>query len=168
MLPTNDQDRGPYRIDLVQAIWTRIARTADALYQTQALACSAAALQQRIQVTAEQGNAAIDDPDLTRVLRVLAAWDGMHAGDWLRKTVTDQQLPRRGTTPALALQGRLQGVGCERLVCTLSRRRDPQNPTRIAELHRVTIRSAGGGIASCESESFALALEGALRMAGAR
>jgi hypothetical protein len=166
MLPTKDQDHGPFRIDLVLAIWTRVARTADALYQTQALSSSAAALHQRIQVTAEQGNQAIDDPELTRVLRVLAAQDGMHAGDWLRKTAVEAQMPRRKPPASIDLQVRLKGVQCVRLVCSLVRRRGDED--KMLESHRVTIRNTRGDVASCESDSFANALDGAIKMAGVR
>jgi hypothetical protein len=161
----NGQDVGPYRIDLVVAIWYRIARVTDALYAIGALAVTASTLRQIVDVCKEQGNEAIDDPDLTRALRILAAQDGMHAGDWLRARAVEAQMPRRKPPAPLDLQIRLKGVQCMRLVAQLITRREGET---VTEAHRVTIRNTRGDVASCESASFANALEGAIKMAGAR
>ncbi len=157
----NDQDAGPYRIDLVLAIWSRIARTAEALVGIGAIATQPGDLRRIVDATGEAGNAAIDHDCLTRTLRVLAHADGMHAGDWLRARAVEAQMPRRKPPAPLDLQIRLKGVQCKRLVGQLIERDD-------GDAYRVTIMNTRGDVASVESSSFANALEGAIRMAGAR
>lgn len=157
----NEQDVGPFRIDELLAIWTRVARTVEALWSIHAVTNPSAELRKLVQATQEVGDAVIDHPDITRALRVLAAQDGMHAGDWLRMKAVEASMPRRKPPPALDLQLRLRGLNCTRLVAQLVRREDEES-------YRVTIRNVRGDVSSVESASFANALEGAIKMAGAR
>lgn len=162
----NEQDIGPFRIDDLLAIWTKVARTIEALWTIHAVTNSSAELRKLIQVTQEVGDSVIDHPDITRALRVLALQDGMHAADWLRMKAVEASMPRRKPPPALDLQLRLKGLNCKRLVAQLIRR--DLDDGEIEESYRVTIRSVRGDVASVESASFANALEGAIKMAGAR
>lgn len=164
MLP-NDQDRGPYRIDLVLAIWSRVARAAEALRFVGALDVSPEALRKAVDDHVAQGLELVDIPDLTKTLVVCAVQDGMHAGDWLRMRAVEAQLPRRKPPAALDLQIRLKGLQCRRLVAQLITRHEG---TEVHESHRVTIVNVRGDVASVESSSFANALDGAIKMAGAR
>lgn len=164
MIP-NSQDTGPYRIDLLMLIWGRISRSADALHGIGAIARDGAALGELVQAAAAAGQHLLDLEDVTRTLRVMAAQDGMHAGDWLRSRAAEAQLPRRKPPPALDLQIRLRGLQCERLVAKVIRRVDDKT---VVEAYRVTITNTRGDVASVESSSFANALEGAISMAGAR
>lgn len=159
----NTKDAGPYRIDLVLAIWSRVSRTADALFAVSAIASSGNALQSALQDAAELGATVIDHDCLTRTLRVLALQDGMHAGDWLRMRALEAGMPRRKPPASTDLQIRLKGVQCVRLVAQLIRR---QEGDEVHEAHRVTIRNVRGDVASVESPSFANALDGAIKMAG--
>lgn len=159
----NEQDIGPYCIDELLAIWSRIARTVDALYAVHAVARSSVELKQLVDATRELGDAVIDHQDITRTLRVLAAQDGMHAGDWLRMKAVEASLPRRKPPPAVDLQIRLKGLNCKRLVAQLV-----SGETEDDEGFRVTIVTMRGDVASVESHNFANALEGAIKMAGAR
>lgn len=159
----NTQDVGPYRIDLVLAIWSRIARTADALHVVGAIASSGELLRGAVDDAAEQGNSVIDHHDLTRTLRVLALQDGMHAGDWLRARAVEADMPRRKPPASVELQIRLKGVQCSRLVARLIR---VEKDGELYEAHRVTIKNLRGDVASVESSSFANALDGAIKMAG--
>lgn len=155
MMRPNDQDRGPFRVDLLLAIWQRFTRTADALFEVGAIANPTAKLRQLL----EAAKGEIDHPDVTRALRVLALQDGMHAGDWLRMKAVEAQLPRRKPPPAVELQIRLRGLNCKRLIAKLDDEK---------ENYRVTIWNSRGDVASVESASFANALDGAIQMAGAR
>jgi hypothetical protein len=159
----NEQDIGPFRIDELLAIWQRVARTVEALWAIHAVTSSSAELRKLVQATQEVGDGVIDHQDITRALRVLAAQDGMHAADWLRMKAVEASMPRRKPPPALDLQLRLKGLNCTRLVAQLRRSTDPED-----EGFRVTIRNVRGDVVSCESPSFANALEGAIKMAGAR
>lgn len=157
-LRPNEQDSGPYCIDHLRAIWGRFARTADALRAVAAIPLGGEDLRLVVQTAAEAGNEAISNPTITRVLRILAAQDGMHAGDWLRMRAAEAVLPRRKTPPAVELQIRLRGLNCKRLVVKIADR----------EHYRVTIQNVRGDVASAESASLTNALEGAIKMAGAR
>lgn len=159
----NEQDIGPFRIDELLAIWTKIARTVEALWSIHACGAPSAEIRKMIAVTQEVGDAVIDHPDLTRALRVLSQQDGMHAADWLRMKAVEASMPRRKPPPALDLQLRLKGLNCTRLVAQLVR-----GDTEDDEGFRVTIRNVRGDVVSVESASFANALEGAIKMAGAR
>jgi hypothetical protein len=161
----NEQDIGPFRIDELLAIWQRVARTVEALWAIHAVTSSSAELRKLVQATQEVGDGVIDHQDITRALRVLAAQDGMHAADWLRMKAVEASMPRRKPPPALDLQLRLKGLNCTRLVAQL-RRSDPID--RGSKAFRVTIRNVRGDVVSCESPSFSNALEGAIKMAGAR
>jgi len=157
----NAQDLGPYRIDLIRAIWGRIARMVDALRDVGAICSSVtvASIEASLRGAEELGAEVIDDYELTKTLRVLAAQDNMHAGDWLRARAVEAQMPRRKPPPALDLQLRLKGLQCKRLVA----RCEPDG-----ESYRVTIANVRGDVVSAHSSSFANALEGAIKMAGAR
>lgn len=157
-LRPNEQDIGPYRIDHLRAIWGKIGRTADALHAVNAIALCGEDLRLVVQTAAEEGNEALNNPTMTRVLRILAAQDGMHAGDWLRMKAAEAVLPRRKTPPAVDLQIRLRGLNCKRLVVKLA---DDEN-------YRVTIQNVRGDVASVESTSLSNAIDGAIKMAGAR
>lgn len=159
----NEQDVGPYRIDELLAIWSKVARTSDALHAVQAISMSSIELKRLVDAAQERGRKDIDHQDITRTLRVLAAQDGMHAGDWLRMKAVEASLPRRKPPPAVDLQLRLKGLNCKRLVAQLVK-----GETEDDEGFRVTIVTMRGDVASVESPSFANALEGAIKMAGAR
>jgi hypothetical protein len=159
----NAQDVGPYPISELLAIWSKVARTADALYAVNAISRPSLELKQLVDATHELGDQVVDHQDLTRTLRVLAAQDGMHAGDWLRMKAVEASLPRRKPPPAVDLQLRLKGLNCKRLIAQLVK-----GETEDDEGFRVTIVTMRGDVASVESPSFANALEGAIKMAGAR
>jgi hypothetical protein len=161
----NAQDTGPYRVDLVTLIWGRISRSADALHGVGAIAHNGQQLGELVQAAVAVGQELVAIEDLTRTLRVLAAQDGMHAGDWLRSRAVEAQMPRRKPPAALDLQIRLRGLQCRRLVAKLITRTDDED---VTEAYRVTIVNTRGDVASVESSSFANALEGAIAMAGAR
>lgn len=167
----NVEDSGPYQIDLILDLWTWVARAADALWALGAISLPSAELRKILAAVAEQGNASISHDDITRTLRVLAAIDCMHAGDWLRMKAADQRMPRRKTPPAVDLQIRLKGLQCKRLVCSLVRLKTGEHamiPGVEYEAHRVTIHTVRGDVVSAEGPGFANALEGAIKMAGAR
>lgn len=145
---------GPYRIDDVLAIWKRIARTAEVLHGVGALAITLAQLRLEVGRLAEQHNGAVDHPELTRVLRVLAAPDRMSPSDWLRMKVVDQS--GRHGKPGHPLD--LRGLRCRKLIASFESSGDVL----------VTVENLRGGIASVKSCNFGNALEGAIRMAGAR
>lgn len=165
MMTPNAQDVGPFRVDLVLAIWSKVSRTAEALLAIGAIATSVEALQLELDATAAAGNAVIEHADLTRILRVLATQDGMHAGDWLRARAAEASMPRKKPPASTELQIRLKGVQCLRLDARLIRRKEGE---QLYEAHRVTIKNVRGDVASVESPSFANALDGAIAMAGAR
>jgi hypothetical protein len=154
----NEHDRGPYRVDLLLAIWKRIARTADALWEVGAIKMPSAEMRKRIALAEVEEIREISIGDITTTLRMLALQDGMHAGDWLRMKAVEASLPRRKPPPAVDLQIRLRGLNCKRLVAKID---EDQNV-------RVTIWNTRGDVASVQSESFANALDGAIQMAGAR
>lgn len=158
----NEQDVGPFRIEELLTIWTRVARTIEALWAIHAVSHASAEIRRLIQATSEVGDAVIDHPDITKALRVCATQDGMHAADWLRMKAVEASMPRRKPPPALDLQLRLKGLNCTRLVAQTIVREDDE------EAFRVTIRNVRGDVCSVESGSFANALEGAMKMAGAR
>jgi hypothetical protein len=160
----NEQDHGPYRIDLVRAIWNRIARTVDALHAIAAVDIGAEQLKQLVDGEDAGGRLEVDSLTLTCALRVMASQDGMHAGDWLRARAVDASLPRRKAPAALELQLRLRGVNCRRFVAVCR----PGEEYGGEDAYRVTVTNVRGDIASVESTSFANALEGAIKMAGAR
>lgn len=154
----NEQDVGPYRIDLIRAIWGRVARMIESLHGIGAVKSSVRELD--LVLTEEAAIAStIDHAEITKALRVLAGQDNMHAGDWLRARAVDAQMPRRKPPAALDLQIRLKGLQCKRLVA----RCDDDG-----ESFRVAIANVRGDVASCHSTSFANALEGVIKMAGAR
>lgn len=160
----NSDDVGPFRIDHLRSIWLRIARTAGMLQMFGAITMRPDALKQLVDATAECGNEVVDHPAITRTLRVLAAAEDMHAADWLRMKALEADLPRRRLPPAVDLQLRLRGLQATRIVAQLIRRNEFGRP----ENFRVTIRTTRGDVASVESTNFANALEGAIKMAGAR
>lgn len=159
MIAPNAQDEGPWRIDQVRAIWWRIERTIDALHEVGALALVAVDVKTLVDELAASGLELTSSEALTKALRVLALQDGMHAADWLRMKAVEAQMPRRKPPAAVELQLRLRGVACRRLVAQL----DEETGTV-----RVTIKNMRGDVASVQSESFANALEGAIKMSGAR
>lgn len=158
----NAQDVGPFRIDQLMAIWGRIARTAEALQVIGAIDTTHERLAELVTEAKQAGSSAFDHFAMTKVLRVLALQDNMHAADWLRMKAVEAELPRRKPPPALDLQLRLKGLQCHRLVAQVLDAGD------ATERVRVTIRNVRGDVASVESPSFANALEGAIKMAGAR
>jgi hypothetical protein len=101
----------------------------------------------------------VDHADLARALCVMAAADNMHVGDWMERTVYELQMPRVKTPAPADLQIRLRGLSCRRLVATLNHETDN---------YRVVVKNLRGDVASCESSDFLNALEGAIKMAGAR
>jgi hypothetical protein len=157
--PPEAQDLGPWRIDLVRAIWPRIARTVDTLRAIGAVRTSSHEIKLAIDASAELGDQVVDHAELGRVLCVLAAGDNMHVGDWLRKTVAESQFPRRKSPASADLVIRLRGLHCTRLVARVNDE---------TQEYRVTIKNTRGDVASCESHDFINALEGCIRMAGAR
>jgi hypothetical protein len=154
-----DQDAGPFRIAHLIAIWRLFARTAEALWEIRAIGNPSAELRKVIDAREAEGVEVVSHADITRVVRLLALQAGMHADDWLRMTAADALLPRRKPPPAVELQIRLRWLNCKRLVCRLDEAK--QN-------YRVTIHNVRGDVASVESCDFANALEGAIKMAGAR
>jgi hypothetical protein len=163
VIPANEQDVGPYPVDHVVSIWGRIARMAEALHAVGAIARAPQQLRELVDACAAGGS--IDHDDITRTLRVLALQDGMHAGDWLRARAVEAGIPRRKPPAPLDLQMRLRSVQCQRLVARLVR---ISEDGRAYEGYRVTIMNVRGDVASAESSSLANALEGAIKMAGAR
>lgn len=157
MMKPNEQDVGPFRCDLLLAIWQRFARTADALCEIGLIRMSSSEMRRLVEGTNDIRG--IDHADITRTLRLLALQDGMHAGDWLRMKAVEAQLPRRKPPPSVDLQIRLRGLNCKRLVAKSDHER---------ESHRVTIWNMRGDVVSVDSSSFANALDGAIAMAGAR
>lgn len=157
--PPEAQDLGPWRIDLVLAIWPRIARTIETLRAIGAVRMAPEDIEAVIRPLADAGVQGVRHPELGRVLCVMAAADNMHVGDWLRKTVAESQLPRRKSPAPADLSIRLRGLACKRLVATCK----PDDDT-----YRVTIHNVRGDVVSCESWDFHNALEGAIKMAGAR
>jgi hypothetical protein len=156
--PPEAQDLGPYRLDLVQALWPRIARVVRTLHAIGALRTAAAELEHVITAAAQAGRPTVDHADLARALCVMAAGDNMHVGDWMERTVYELQMPRRKAPAPVDLQIRLRGLICRRLVAQINDE---------TESYRVTIKSLRGDVASVESSSFSNALEGAIKMAGA-
>jgi len=154
----NEQDVGPYRIDLIRAIWNRVARMIESLHAIGAVKSSLRELDATLVSAAALGSM-VDDSEITKVLRVLAGQDNMHAGDWLRARAVEAQMPRRKPPAALELQIRLKGLQCKRLVARCD---------GDGESYRVTIANVRGDVVSCHSTSFANSLEGAIKMAGAR
>jgi len=157
--PPAAQDLGPWRIDLLLAIWPRIARAVDTMHGTGAGELRSDELKRAIDAAAAMGSLAFVHRDLARTLCVMASVENMHVDDWLRRTVYESQLPRRKPPAPADLQIRLRGLSCRRLVATM----DP-----AADRFRVTIKNLRGDVASCESHDFINALEGAIKMAGAR
>lgn len=163
--PPNVQDLGPWRVDLLEPIWNRVVRGAEALLVVGAINTDVPELGDMLAVAKVLGRVCIDSPDLTRILGMLAMIDGMHAQDWIRMRYVEATTPRRKPPPSTDLQMRLAGLQCRRLVCTLVRR---EHGRTVYEAHRVTIHNLRGDVSSAESSSFPNALEGALKMAGAR
>lgn len=157
--PPEAQDLGPWRIDLLRAIWPRIARTVETMRAIGAVSTPPEDLELAMNAASDLGAQLVQHQDLGRVLCVMAAGDNMHVGDWLRKTVSESQLPRRKSPAPADLSIRLRGLACRRLVA----RCDPER-----QAYRVTIHNVRGDVASCESFDFLNALEGAIKMAGAR
>jgi len=157
--PPAAQDLGPWRIDLLLAIWPRIARAVDTMHGIGAVGLRANELKRAIDAAAALGSLAFLHRDLARTLCVMASVENMHVDDWLRRTVYESQLPRRKPPAPADLQIRLRGLSCRRLVATMAPERDS---------FRVTIKNLRGDVASCESHDFINALEGAIKMAGAR
>ena len=157
--PPERQDLGPWRIDLLQAIWPRIGRAVDTMHAIGAVRLRAAELERELAAAAARGAAAFGNIELARTLCVLASVDHMHVDDWLRRTVYESQLPRRKTPMPADLQIRLRGLNCLRLVISLN---------QDADSFRVVIKNLRGDVASCESPDLINALEGAIKMAGAR
>jgi hypothetical protein len=157
--PPEAQDLGPWRIDLVLAIWPRIARTIETLRAIGAVRSRPEDIETVIRSNAEAGCQAVEHRELGRVLCVMAAGDNMHVGDWLRRTVAESHMPRRKPPAPADLAIRLRGLACKRLVARINDE---------TESYRVTILNLRGDVASCESYDFINALEGAIKMAGAR
>lgn len=162
-MKANEQDVGPFRIDLVLAIWSKVSRTADALHAIGAIPSNGEALQLAVGKTAAAGGTVIDHECLTRTLRLLALQDGMHAADWLRMRAVEAEMPRRKPPAPVDLQIRLRGVKCTLFVAKLSRDEEDGD-----EAYRVTVKNVRGDVASASSSSFANALEGALKMAAVK
>lgn len=153
--PPEAQDLGPYRTDLVRALWPRIARVVHTLHSIGAIRTTAPELERVL----DAAPPAVDHADLARALCVMAAADNMHVGDWMERTVYELQMPRVKTPAPADLQIRLRGLSCRRLVATLNHETDN---------YRVVVKNLRGDVASCESSDFLNALEGAIKMAGAR
>lgn len=152
-------DSEPFRLELVERIWTKIARTVDALHSLGVCELKPEALHGILAAHAEQGNDASSHPDLERALRVLAWQDNMHAGDWLRKEAVEAMLPRRKQALVTDLQIRLKGVQAKRIV--MSARTEDGS-------YRCTVQTFHGDVVSARSDNFVNALNGAIAMAGAR
>jgi len=157
--PPDRQDLGPWRADLLLAIWPRIGRAADTMRAIGAVRAGSAELKLAIDAATAGGRQSFGHPDLARTLCVMASVENMHVDDWLRKTVYESQLPRRKSPAPADLQIRLRGLSCRRIVATM----DPD-----ADSFRVVIKNLRGDVASCESTDFLNALEGAIKMAGGR
>lgn len=155
----HDGDIGPYRLNEVRAVWIPIARTIDVLHGLGACGIDAVASREIIDAAVIKGDSGTVLASVALALRILSAQEGMHALDWLRMRAIDEQMPRRKPPAAVDLQLRLKGLQCKRLVAHC----DPDG-----ESYRVTIQNTRGDVASVNSSSFASALEGAMRMAGAR
>lgn len=150
----NAEHDGPVRIDDVIAIWRRIARTAEVLHAMGVLRPSLTVLRARIAAEAQANGGAVQNPDLFVILRVLAAPDRMTAHDWLRMKVVETS--RRLDRPGHQLD--LRGLRCKRLVIAYDERGDVV----------VTVENRRGDVASVVSCNLGNALDGAIRMAGAR
>lgn len=153
-----EHDTAPMRIDLVLRLWTKIARTVDALRSLGVGDLSSDELRAIIDATAEEADAVVH-PDLERALRVLGWQDNMHAGDWLRMRAAEAMLPRRKQALVTDLQIRLKGVQAKRIVMSAR--------TEEGSYH-CTVRTFQGDVVSARSDNFVNALNGAIEMAGAR
>lgn len=161
----NEMDVGPFRIDLLIAIWPRFARALDALCEIGAASVRSADVRAVLDAMLAAGRELVDDAIITAVLRLLALQDSMHANDWLRVRAAEAMTPRRKPPASTDLQMRLRGVQCRYLGARLVYG-DGETPG--GDRYRVTIENMRGDVASCEHVMFPSALEGALRMSGAR
>lgn len=155
--PPETQDLGPWRLDLLMAIWPRIGRALDTMRAIGAVQAGGDEVRHWLELAAGAGVQTFDHRDLARTLVVMSSVENMHVDDWLRKTVAESKMPRRKTPAAADLQIRLREVSCRRLVATM-----------VEDGYRVVIKNLRGDVASCESPDFINALEGAIKMAGAR
>jgi hypothetical protein len=165
----NEQDMGPFRIDLVLGVWVRIGRAIDAMRALGFSAATADEMHAVLVKLAADGRTETSDDRIVKALRFLALQDGMHANDWLRMRFADEQAPRRKPPASVDLQIRLRNVQCNFLVARICRGKPDSSRCdgeRLPDTFRVTIRTMRGDVASCESEHFAHALDGAVAMAG--
>lgn len=153
----NDQKDGPYRVADVITVWTRIARMVEHLHKLGISKSSAAEMRKRLAKFERDEVSDIDEVDLSAALEMLAAPDAMCASDWLRMKVVDA----RGRTNVSLHPLDLRGLSCRRLVVRF-------DGTEDEPICRVTIHNRRGDIASVESPTFGNALDGAIKMAGAR
>jgi hypothetical protein len=155
----NEKDEGPFQIDLLQAIWWHLEQVCTVLHSAKLVACSAAELRRWVDEAQAEGHASVIHPTVALILRILAAPLSMHCDDYLRMKGVEAQLPRRKLDPSVDLQIRLRGLEARRVVCQLD---------DVTETYRVTIKNVRGDVASAAGATFPNALEGAIKMAGAR
>jgi hypothetical protein len=156
----NDKQDGPYRVADVVTIWKRIARMIDFFAGLKGpglgdVVISSPAIRAHLAYLEQREVSDVDHPTINLALAALAAPDDMTASDWLRMKVVDA----RGRTNVSLHPLDLRGLKCRRLVvrCDLER-----------EYYRVTVQNQRSDFASAEGETLAAALDGAVRMIGAR
>lgn len=164
VLPT-ERDAGPFPIEPIRAIWTWVERAAFALREQGAITSTPNELRAELDAQESAGAERIAHPELARALRVMAALENMHVDDWLVQRAAEVLMPRRKPPPVVDMQMRLKGVQCQRLVAQVIRCGDGKTATAK---HRVTIQTLRGDVASAEHPRLHHALDGAIRMAGAR
>lgn len=155
-------DTEPLRIDLVLQLWTRIARTIDALrslYTFDAEDESTDSVRERLESVAASERETTVEPTVLEAVRILAWQDNMHAADWLRMRGVEALLPRRKQALVTDLQIRLKGVQAKRIV---------MSAVTEEGAYRVTVHTFQGDVVSALSDNFVNALNGAIAMAGAR
>lgn len=153
----NDQKDGPYRVADVKTVWTRIARMLEHLHKLKLVKRPSAELRILIDRLDREEVSDTDDGDISYALEMLAASDAMCASDWLRMKVVEA----RGRTNVSLHPLDLRGLACRLLVVRFE----------ADDVCHVTVKTQLAGtsrVASVRSAGFANALDGAIRMIGAR